>query len=796
QPGGDLLQHLRDRADVLFPLLRSIASDPDPARRINAVLAADSSATSAALHIGGVGDPAAAAGDFGRFADLALPVVRPAGLGSSTRPQRPLQPPTSLAQAVVVPNTAFAVPVVVAATAARGSARIVVSRLTRPPLSPPPRRLLFPSALLRLPTLAVARMASSPPHPPLPSTTTAAADEADYSTWSREALIARIRAIEAAAAAAPSPTTTPLLPQIAQPPPAASKDDHDRADSAPAASNTGGKKKKGGAPREFDFRRHACRPVALKVAYLGWAYHGLASQESDSVPTVEAALFDALARARLVPSRHDCNWSRCGRTDKGVSSFCQVFGLHIRSALPIGAAGTAPGWPWAGGALKRRLVQAVKEGVAKRRRVADGEGDVDGAADVEMLDAGDVGPDAGADRTDTDADADAATDAAQPEPSGPVPPGFVELPYVSILNRLLPPDIRVLGWTPAPPTFDARFDCAHRRYRYFFPAEQLDLPRMRAAAARFVGEHDFRFFCKIDPTKPDIKYVRNVLAADVRTLDEVAAEDAAASAAAAALSARYGASHPPGPDHQLHQQSPLAPDAFLVFEVTGHAFLWHQVRCMAAILLLVGRGLEQPALVDHLLDPAAHPAGAGRPLYKIGPELPLVLVECAYPPGLLPPWRLGPADPPAADAPDAATVATDAAVAARQLDRDADTRERLVVTLWSIWREHAIKAVQTRALLASIAAAPTAATAAVSHAANTTTAAAATAPIADPIATALAPHAAALATDFSGEPGGSASKPYVPIARRRRCESLEQRGEKRRAAAAAAATDKGGSDEV
>ena len=32
----------------------------------------------------------------------------------------------------------------------------------------------------------------------------------------------------------------------------------------------------------------------------------------------------------------------------------------------------------------------------------------------------------------------------------------------------------------------------------------------------------------------------------------------------------------------------------LVFEVSGTGFLWHQVRCMMAVLFLVGMGLEQP----------------------------------------------------------------------------------------------------------------------------------------------------------------------------------------------------------
>jgi len=36
--------------------------------------------------------------------------------------------------------------------------------------------------------------------------------------------------------------------------------------------------------------------------------------------------------------------------------------------------------------------------------------------------------------------------------------------------------------------------------------------------------------------------------------------------------------------------------------ITGLAFLWHQVRCMAAILFLVGSQLEKPEVIDHMLN--------------------------------------------------------------------------------------------------------------------------------------------------------------------------------------------------
>lgn len=45
----------------------------------------------------------------------------------------------------------------------------------------------------------------------------------------------------------------------------------------------------------------------------------------------------------------------------------------------------------------------------------------------------------------------------------------------------------------------------------------------------------------------------------------------------------------------------------MVLVLIGSAFLWHQVRCLVAILLLVGQGYEQPEIIPQLLDIEATP---------------------------------------------------------------------------------------------------------------------------------------------------------------------------------------------
>lgn len=98
-------------------------------------------------------------------------------------------------------------------------------------------------------------------------------------------------------------------------------EERDEAGEDASSSNRRGKKT--GKERPFDFSAHPRRHVALRLAYLGWAYQGFAVQENTD-NTVEARLFEALLKTRLIQERQSSNYHRCGRTDKGVSAFSQV----------------------------------------------------------------------------------------------------------------------------------------------------------------------------------------------------------------------------------------------------------------------------------------------------------------------------------------------------------------------------------------------------------------------------------------------------------------------------------------
>lgn len=105
---------------------------------------------------------------------------------------------------------------------------------------------------------------------------------------------------------------------------------NENTDFKPDGNTTSGKKgKKASKDRPFDFSAHPRRHVALRLAYLGWAYQGFAVQENTE-NTVEARLFEALLKTRLIESRQTSNYHRCGRTDKGVSAFSQVSSRRLK----------------------------------------------------------------------------------------------------------------------------------------------------------------------------------------------------------------------------------------------------------------------------------------------------------------------------------------------------------------------------------------------------------------------------------------------------------------------------------
>ncbi|CDS00727.1 hypothetical protein, partial [Sporisorium scitamineum] len=397
-----------------------------------------------------------------------------------------------------------------------------------------------------------------------------------YRDWTKESLLSRIAELEA--------QTTSL--RAAQ-----AKIDTD----AHVASFSGGKqnddngsagKKKGGAgrkekkPKEFDFASSPCRKIALRFSYDGAGYSGLAAQNAvprggsgSTLPTIEGVLWDALCTARLVDpalGMDGAGFSRCGRTDRGVSAAGQVVAFWVRSKKLN---------QWS-----ERLEQ--QEHFSPSAPLVKPSGEEWAALQAKRE--------------------------AKLED--------VELPYVSILNRILPTSIRIQAWSPVRSNFSSRFDCTYRHYKYFFPsgppslfyppsstnntaattvglpsqdagATRLDIPLMQDAARRLLGEHDFRNLCKIDASKQITNYRRRI---DGVSIDRV--------------SSHWPSTHAKVDDEEDGKES----EHMYVLNLRGTAFLYHQVRNIMAILFLVGAKLEAPSVVEELMNTESGQIAADR----------------------------------------------------------------------------------------------------------------------------------------------------------------------------------------
>lgn len=387
----------------------------------------------------------------------------------------------------------------------------------------------------------------------------------DYTTYSHADLLKRVSDLESQLRAL----------MLQQQPPAAPK----------------GKPRK--PPKPFDPSRYHTRLIALKFAYLGKEYNGYEHHVNNvtPLPTVEETLWKALMKTKLIlptmkegQGPDEVNWdgteySKCGRTDKGVSAFGQVVGIRVRSNRPKSTM-----------EMEKDIETATLGGDEQSMPV------------------------------------DNASDDSDP----PFDPIKDELPYIHLLNKVLPPDVRILAWCPNPmPGFDARFSCKERRYRYFFtnpayipsPANAtsiaegegwLDIEAMQAAAQKYEGLHDFQNLCKVDASKQITNFERRIFQAGIHEVSPTPA------------SSVIPRTMRGDPSSSEHFETPR----LYYFEVRGSAFLWHQVRHLVAILFLVGQGWEVPSIVDHLLDVATH---HGRPIYEMASDIPLVLWDCIYP---------------------------------------------------------------------------------------------------------------------------------------------------------------------
>ncbi|OJA13115.1 hypothetical protein AZE42_08652 [Rhizopogon vesiculosus] len=216
-------------------------------------------------------------------------------------------------------------------------------------------------------------------------------------------------------------------------------------------------------PKEHPLLNVKTIPFCIPSGYSGWEYNELTCRNGPTpLPTVEDVLFKAFVEAMLVDERgglDGCGWEKCGRTDREVSAAGQAVSLAQSQATP--SSSFAP------------------------------------------------------EREETDTLDDLVTYVIEDTPQNISAPSQSslrrELCYVSMLNRLLPPTIRVLAWSPISPDFSARFNCKHWHYKYFFTSHGLDLSLMQSAAARFIGELSVTCISPVDGDGENRIYVCDLM---------------------------------------------------------------------------------------------------------------------------------------------------------------------------------------------------------------------------------------------------------------------------------------------
>jgi tRNA pseudouridine38-40 synthase len=182
----------------------------------------------------------------------------------------------------------------------------------------------------------------------------------------------------------------------------------------------------------------------------------------------------------------------------------------------------------------------------------------------------------------TDAGVHAAAQVAHLDVATPLHPDLLR----RRLNDELPADINILAAVVVPHRFHARHDAVARRYLYqiarrrtafakafvWWVKEPIDLDRMRAAAAAFVGMKDFRSFAASDEDReggPGEKSTRVL----VDRLEIVEHDD------------------------------------LVLVSIEGSHFLWKMVRRVVGVLVEIGRGgLDPQAAAAFLAESSAAPA--------------------------------------------------------------------------------------------------------------------------------------------------------------------------------------------
>ena len=274
--------------------------------------------------------------------------------------------------------------------------------------------------------------------------------------------------------------------------------------------------------KEKEINYNITEYIAFKFMYIGKNYNGLVIQ-STAKNTIEEILFSVLKKCKFLdPSKSNeelistSNYSRCGRTDKGVNSSGNVFALNLRYN-----------------------------------------------------------------------------------------PNY---DYVKSLNCLLPDDIFIISSCIVDDSFDARFSCLYREYKYYFLKKNMNIQKMQEAANLLCGYHNFKNFCKIDKSDENWEeknYLRRIFEIKIEKISE--------------KEFIYPFNIDKNCINNEYYQA-------YVCVIKGSAFLWHQVRCIMQILFLIGEELEDNSLINEMLNEESKYEF----IYGLADDSNLILSDCVF----------------------------------------------------------------------------------------------------------------------------------------------------------------------
>lgn len=165
----------------------------------------------------------------------------------------------------------------------------------------------------------------------------------------------------------------------------------------------------------------------------------------------------------------------------------------------------------------------------------------------------------------------------------------------------------------------------------------MDIGKMKTAAAKLKGTHDFRNFCKMN-VMATTNFVRHIMDVKIGRVEEInfnpfiidygkvnELESYADQEKKAQLLENLKKEHF---EKYLEEEISNPFDQYYI-RIKSNAFLWHQIRCIVTILFQIGSGLDEERVMDDLLNIEKYKS---RPGYHYADPRFLTLTDCVYDP--------------------------------------------------------------------------------------------------------------------------------------------------------------------